>query len=84
MLACVILHNMIVEDERDKATIHIDLNETLGASIALPPEVNVGGNLCFADVLHRKAAIRARPRHTQLKNDLIEHIWDMFRNRHPS
>jgi hypothetical protein len=35
MLACVILHNMIVEDERDETTIHIDLNETPGASIAL-------------------------------------------------
>jgi hypothetical protein len=55
MLACVILHNMIVEDEKEQATIHIDLNEIPGASIALPPEVNVGGNLCFADVLRRKA-----------------------------
>jgi hypothetical protein len=82
MLACVILHNMIVEDEKEQATIHIDLNEIPGASIALPPEVNVGGNLCFADVLRRKAAIRARPQHTQLKNDLIEHIWHRFRNRH--
>jgi hypothetical protein len=30
MLACVILYSMIVGDERDEATIHIDLNETLG------------------------------------------------------
>jgi hypothetical protein len=44
----------------------------------LPPEVNVGGNLCFADVLHRNAVIHASPQHTQLKNDLIEHIWDRF------
>jgi hypothetical protein len=82
MLACVILHNMIVEDERDEVTIYIDLNETLGASIVLPPKVNVGSNLCFADELHRKVAIRAHPQHTQLKNDLIEHIWDMFQNKH--
>jgi hypothetical protein len=82
MLACVILHNMIVEDEREDATIHIDLNENPGASIALPPEVNTGGNLCFADVLRRKAAIRARPQHTQLKNDLVEHIWRRFGNSH--
>ncbi|KAL6840949.1 hypothetical protein ACP4OV_029209 [Aristida adscensionis] len=81
MLACVILHNMIVEDEREEANIHIDLNENPGASIALPPEVNVGGNLCFADVLRRKAAIRDCPQHNQLKNDLIEHIWHRFRNR---
>jgi hypothetical protein len=80
MLACVILHNMIVEDEKEQATIHIDLNKNPGASFALPPEVNVGGNLCFADMLRRKGTIRARPQHTQLKNDLIEHIWHRFRN----
>ncbi|XP_006660673.2 uncharacterized protein LOC102705373 [Oryza brachyantha] len=51
MLACVILHNMIVEDEKEDGTLHIDLNESPGASCALPPEVNVGGNLCFVDVL---------------------------------
>jgi hypothetical protein len=78
MLACVILYSMIVGDERDEATIHIDLNEIPGASIALPPEVNIGGNLCFAYVLHKKADIHARPQYTQLKNDLIEHIWDRF------
>ena len=78
MLACVILHNMIVEDEKEEATIHIDLNESPGASFALPPEVNVGGNLCFADVLRRKATLHSRPQHIQLKNDLIEHIWQRF------
>ena len=54
MLACVILHNMIVEDEKEDATIHIDLNESPGASFALPLEVNVGGNLCVTGVLCRK------------------------------
>jgi hypothetical protein len=78
MLACVILYSMIVGDERDEATIHIDLNEIPRASIALPPEVNIGGNLCFAYVLRKKADIHARPQYTQLKNDLIEHIWDRF------
>ena len=48
---------MIVEDEKEEATIHIELNEQPGASFALPPEVNIGGNLCFTDVMRRKAAI---------------------------
>jgi hypothetical protein len=81
MLACVILHNMIVEDERENAKIHIDLNENI-ASCALPPEVNTSSNLRFADVMRRKDAIRDHPQHTQLKNDLIEHIWCRFGNRH--
>jgi hypothetical protein len=81
MLACVILHNMIVEDEREDVKIHIDLNENPGASFSLPPEVNTSRNPRSADVMRRKAAIRDRPQHTQLKNDLIEHIWRKFRNR---
>ena len=81
MLACVILHNMIVEDEREDVKIHIDLNENPGASFALPPEVNTSRNPRFADVMRRKAAIRDRPQHTQLKNDLIEHMWRKFGNR---
>jgi hypothetical protein len=71
---------MIVEDEKDDDTIHINLNQTPGTAFVLPPEVNVGGNICFADVLRRKAAIRARPQRTQLKNDLIEHIYDKFKH----
>ncbi|BAD81240.1 ribosomal protein-like [Oryza sativa Japonica Group] len=39
MLACVILHNMIVEDEREDAICDIDLNRIPRTSIVLPPEV---------------------------------------------
>jgi hypothetical protein len=37
MRACVILHNMIVEDEGEMAKESIDLNAISGASIVLPP-----------------------------------------------
>ncbi len=78
MKACVILHNMIVEDEREGVIIPIDLNENLGASIVLPPEVTTGDSPCFFDVLRRKAEIRARAPHSQVKKDLVEHIWQKF------
>ena len=81
MLACVILHNIIVEDEREDAVCDLDLNRIPRTSIVLPPEVICGDNPCFSDVLRRKSAIRARSVHTQLKNDLIEHIWNRFGNR---
>nr|AAX92907.1 transposon protein, putative, ping/pong/SNOOPY sub-class [Oryza sativa Japonica Group] len=71
MKACVILHNMIVEDEREGVIIPIDLNENLGASIVLPPEVTTGDSPCFFDVLRRKAEIRARAPHSQVSKMLI-------------
>ena len=80
MIACIILHNMIVEDEREMVTTPLDLNETPGSLVVLPLEMKVGGNTCFADVLRRNAGIRDRSTHTQLKRDLVEHIWKRFGN----
>ena len=80
MKACIILHNMIVEDEKEMVTTSLDLNETPGTSIVLPLEINNGPDPCFTNVLQRNAAIRARPTHTQLKGDLVEHIWQRFGN----
>jgi hypothetical protein len=61
MEACIILHNMIVEDEKELVKIPLDINENPSATIILPPEVgaNSNPNPCFADVLTRNAAIRA-------------------------
>ncbi|WVZ48918.1 hypothetical protein U9M48_000309 [Paspalum notatum var. saurae] len=80
MKACVILHNMIVEDEGEMVEQPIDLNAVPGASIVLPPEVQkaTNSNPCFNDVRRRNSAIRDHSVHTHLKNDLIEHIWQHF------
>jgi hypothetical protein len=80
MEACVILHNMIVEDEKDLVRIPLDLNENPSATIVLPPEVstNSNPNPDFAAVLARNSAIRAPSTHKQLKNDLVEHIWQRY------
>jgi hypothetical protein len=40
MRACVILHNMIVEDEKELVRTPLDLNENPSATIVLPPEVS--------------------------------------------
>jgi hypothetical protein len=62
MQACVILHNMILEDETELVRISLDLNDNPSATIVLPPEVstNDNPNLCFAQVLNRNMAIRTR------------------------
>ena len=78
MLACIILHNMIVEDEKEMAAIPLDLNEPGSTSSVLPPVFTHGNIPEFADVLQRDSSIRARPTHVQLKRDLVEHIWRKF------
>ena len=51
MTTCVILHNMIVEDEGELAEEAIDLNVVPGASIALPPEVQKVRNMEYSILL---------------------------------
>jgi hypothetical protein len=83
MKACAILHNMIVEDEGEMAEEPLDLNVVLGASIVLPPEVQKANNSnpCFDDIQRRNSTIHAHSIHSQLKNDLIEHIWQCYGSR---
>lgn len=69
---------MIVEDEGEMINIPLDLNENPKGSFVLPPEVNCGPNICFADVLGRNSSIRARSTHKKFKEDLVEHIWQKF------
>jgi hypothetical protein len=77
MQACVILHNMIVEDEKESIREVLDLNENPSAMIVLTLEVRTSNNPnpCFIEVLCRNSAIKAQPTHRKLKKDLIEHIW---------
>jgi hypothetical protein len=80
MLTCIILHNMIVEDEKELAKIPIDLNECPSGSFALPPEVKTSSNpnQYYAAQVHRNANIRDRAQHVKLRDDLVEHIWNRY------
>ncbi|TVU13235.1 hypothetical protein EJB05_40770, partial [Eragrostis curvula] len=83
MQACVILHNMIVEDEKESIRDVLDLNYKPSATIVIPPEVhtNENPNPIFAEALRRNSAIKAQPTHRKLKTDLIEHIWQRYGNK---
>ncbi|XP_062224506.1 uncharacterized protein LOC133923068 [Phragmites australis] len=72
MTACVIMHNMIIEDEKgstdveevydymgEKATVHQDLDQAI---------------LQYIEVTE---AIRNRALHHQLRDDLVEHLWSL-------
>uniref|UniRef100_A0A0D3BZ46 DDE Tnp4 domain-containing protein n=1 Tax=Brassica oleracea var. oleracea TaxID=109376 RepID=A0A0D3BZ46_BRAOL len=71
MRACIILHNMIVEDERRTQTQDETFqDEDISFCVKMPTEL--------FSTLDRRAKVRGRPIHRQLKLDLIEHIWDQF------
>jgi hypothetical protein len=78
MTACIILHNMIIEDER-----HIDevergdyeqFNETTLDPMSHAPTLE------FMDFIQRHRQIRDRETHSQLQSDLVEHLWQLHSN----
>jgi hypothetical protein len=75
MKACVIMHNMIVEDEG----FVVDPNERFedGGDNVEPEHGHPHRTLQEFIEAHKE--IRSKETHVQLKQDLIEHLW----NRHP-
>jgi hypothetical protein len=78
MLACIILHNMIIEDEKDIEDNSFDLNEEATTSTVQPSTITQGHDPVMEEVLQRNTEIRDREAHRQLQSDLIDHIWQKF------
>lgn len=79
VLACVILHNMIVEDEKEEdIEENLDLNVAPSSTCVEEPEISPSENILFDRVLQKDSDIRDRSAHFRLKNDLVEHIWNKF------
>lgn len=68
MEACIILHNMIVEDERG-----LDLPLSYKPHSSPPPSSRQ--NVSFGEFVAKFFEIRDADTHDQLQSDLIEHLW---------
>ena len=75
MTACVIMHNMIVEDEREDMIYDSDW---LHAGELVSP---ASGAVSYEDFNHVHQEIRNRDKHNQLQADLIEHMWNHVGNQ---
>ena len=81
MRACIILYNMIVEDERDGYT-QFDI------SVFAQPDSNRSSEVDFTystdmpsnlgNMMSIRNRVRDKQTHQQLKADLIENIWKKF------
>ncbi|CAJ2660065.1 unnamed protein product [Trifolium pratense] len=75
MLACIILHNMIVEDERNTYAGNFDYDHNNNFSTT---EVSAGPDPNLTTLFERIAHVHERKNHRQLQADLVEHIWERF------
>lgn len=74
MLACIILHNMIIEDEKDIEQVPLVLNRKATTYTVQEATISHGENPEMEEVLNRNATLQNREAHKQLQFDLIDHI----------
>ncbi|XP_042962337.1 uncharacterized protein LOC122296601 [Carya illinoinensis] len=76
MMACIILHNMIIEDERadngEEEFEYDQLPETYNDPVSTGPTPE------FSEFIQRHHALRDRRIHSQLQTDLVEHLWQQY------
>jgi hypothetical protein len=72
MTSCIIMQNMIVEDERDE---HDDFNyDTMGENVKISHESTPE----LDEFIANYQTIKDRSTHTQLQDDLVEHLWQHY------
>ncbi|XP_073021216.1 uncharacterized protein [Primulina eburnea] len=76
MTACIIMHNMIIEDEHDLDTPIEDALEAPTPNVEMVTDQNIR----FQEFLARYKNIRDREAHFALRDALIDHLWDLYSN----
>jgi hypothetical protein len=71
MKTCIILHNMIVEDEREEGIFDYDYDQGNTSTVIIP-------NSSRAARLARNVELHDRQKHHELRKDLVEHIWNEY------
>ena len=74
MTACIIMHNMIIEDERDLDAPISDAREVPISTVELAQEENIR----FEHFIARYKQIKNREAYISLRNALIEHLWEQY------
>ncbi|XP_023732268.1 uncharacterized protein LOC111880096 [Lactuca sativa] len=78
MIACIIIHNMIVEDEQHTYIHYYDPSEFITTEDEESFKYStqrIGDLSCY---MTNRVQVHNREAHNALKNDLIEHIWKKF------
>ncbi|XP_057808839.1 protein ALP1-like [Salvia miltiorrhiza] len=77
MFTCIILHNMIIDDERETgATFDGDGGE--GSSSLPQTQFNSEAPPEFAAYMAQSASLKDSRLHARLRDDLVDHIWARF------
>ena len=80
MKACIILHNMIIEDERvdDNGLVAMTSGNDDYDSLGTDDPVEVSqGPIPFDQFMARNRAIRDLNTHYVLRHDIIAHLWTL-------
>jgi len=79
MQACVLLHNMIIEDEReDEDDFNYNQKGTV-TKVLDPKDYEHHDPQLLEEFLKMHQEIEDKSTHEQLRNDLIEHLWTIHR-----